>query len=135
MDLVHRDQPVPEESRPRLPYLAEQGVIEAVGRGRGARHILSRQFYSFLGKTGVYTRKRGLDRETNKALLLKHIQDSQPEGSQFQELAQVLPALSRDQVQKLLRSLKVEGRVYSVGQTKSARWYPTPVQEGIAPES
>jgi ATP-dependent DNA helicase RecG len=135
LDLVHRDQPVPEESRPRLPYLAEQGVIEAVGRGRGARHILSRQFYSFLGKTGVYTRKRGLDRETNKALLLKHIQDSQQEGSQFQELAQVLPALSRDQVQKLLRSLKVEGRVYTVGQTKSARWYPTPVQKGIAPES
>jgi ATP-dependent DNA helicase RecG len=110
----------------------EQGVIERVGRGK---YILSRQFYGFLGKKGVYTRKRGLDRETNKALLLKHIRDNQGEGSQLQEFLEVLPALSRDQVQRLLRELKTEGLVHNVGRTKGARWYPGFAPQRIASEN
>ncbi len=83
----------------------------------------------------MYTRKRGLDRETNKALLLKHIQDNQQEGSKLQELMQVLPDLSRDQVQKLLQALKAVGRIYNVGHANAARWYPNPDLSGIAPKS
>jgi len=132
LDLVHREQSVPEELRSRLPALVEQGVIEAVGRGRGTRYMLSRRLYDFLGKTGAYTRKRGLDRETNKALLLKHIRDNRREGSRLRELVQVLPALSRNQVQTLVRELKAEERIYSVGRTKAARWYPVPARNGIA---
>jgi ATP-dependent DNA helicase RecG len=74
LDLIHREQPVSQDLKPRLPVLADQGIIEKIGRGRGTRYILSRQFYRFLRQKGVYTRKRGLDRETNKALLLNHIQ-------------------------------------------------------------
>jgi ATP-dependent DNA helicase RecG len=131
LDLVHREQRLPDTLRARLPTLVEQEVIERVGRNR---YILSHRFYSFLGKRGVYTRKRGLDRETNKALLLKHIQDNQQEGSKLQELMQVLPDLSRDQVQILLRELKTEGRIHNVGHTKAARWYPGQPQTGIALE-
>jgi ATP-dependent DNA helicase RecG len=131
LDLVHREQRLPDALRARLPTLVEQEVIERVGRNR---YILSHRFYSFLGKRGVYTRKRGLDRETNKALLLKHIQDNQQEGSKLQELMQVLPDLSRDQVQILLRELKTEGRIHNVGHTKAARWYPGQPQTGIALE-
>jgi len=76
LDLVHREQSVPEELKDRLITLKERGIIEVLGRGRGVRHILSRRLYNFLGKRGVYTRKRGLDRETNKTLLVKHIQDN-----------------------------------------------------------
>jgi len=61
--------------------------------------LLSRRFYRHLGKAGVYTRKRGLDRETNKALLVKHIEDNQAGGSRMEELRQVLPALARSQIQ------------------------------------
>jgi ATP-dependent DNA helicase RecG len=86
--------------------------------------MLSRALYAFLGQGGVYTRQRGLDRETNKALLLKHIQDNAQEGSQLQELRQVLPALSRTQVQVLLRELLAEGHIRLVGYTSAARWYP-----------
>src|SRR5579875_3873692 len=98
--------------------------LEQVGRGRGTRYILSRKFYRFLGKRGVYTRKRGLDRETNKALLLKHIEDNQQEGSQLGELMQVLPALTRFQVQTLLRELKRDRRIASVGTRRAGRWFP-----------
>ena len=105
-------------------HLLEQGIIERVGRGRGVRLLLSRRFYRYIGKAGVYTRKRGLDRETNKELLLKHIQDNRNEGSQLKELVQVLPALSYVQVQKLLQDLRMNGQIHKIGNTKAARWYP-----------
>lgn len=134
IDLVHREQTVPASLKPRVEHLLEQGIIERLGRGRGVRLLLSQRFYRRLGKAGVYTRKRGLDRETNKALLLKHIQDNRKEGSPLQELKQVLPALSRDQVQKLLQDLKIAGHIHKVGDTKASRWYPGSLPSGIASE-
>jgi ATP-dependent DNA helicase RecG len=125
LDLVHREQLVPDSLKPRLEPLLEQGVIERIGRGRGVRYLLSRRFYRFLGKPGVYTRRRGLDRETNKMLLLKHIQDSASTGATFSELQEVLPGLSRYQVQTLLRELKRKGQIRVEGTTKGARWFPT----------
>jgi ATP-dependent DNA helicase RecG len=123
---------LPQELHDRLPRLIELGVIEAQGRGRGTRYFISRRFYDFVGKKGTYTRKRGLDRETNKALLLKHIQDNKEEGSRFEELSQVLPAQSRGAIQRLMGELKDEGRIHVVGRTKAARWYPGPAKQDIA---
>ncbi|MBM4273344.1 MAG: transcriptional regulator [Deltaproteobacteria bacterium] len=124
LDLINREEPIPAQLRPRLPHLVDHGVVEKVGRGKGVRHIIARQFYRFLGKKGVYTRKRGLDRETNKMLLFKHIQDNRKEGSRLQELMQVLPACSRGQIQGLLKELEKEGRVHHVGATRGALWFP-----------
>jgi len=124
IDCVHRGESIPELLRPKIEHLLDQGVIERVGRGRGARLLLSRRLYRHLGKGGVYTRKRGLDRETNKTLLLRHIEDSGSGGARLNELQQVLPALSRAQVQTLLRELRREGRIRSRGITKAARWFP-----------
>lgn len=132
VDLVHREQRIPDSLKSRVEHLLEQGIIERVGRGRGGRLLLSRQFYRHIGKAGVYTRKRGLDRETNKELLLKHIQDNRREGSPMRELLQVLPALSRAEVKNLLRGLRNEGRIHNVGRTKAARWYPGTPSSGIA---
>lgn len=132
VDLVHREQPVPDDLQSRVNHLLDQGIIERVGRGRGVRLMLSRRFYRHIGKAGTYTRKRGLDRETNKELLLKHIRDNRKEGSQLKELMQVLPSLSRAQVQNLLQSLKHEGYIYKVGATKGARWHPGKSPSGIA---
>lgn len=101
----------------------EQGVIDRVGKGRGTRYLLSRRFYRFLGKGGVYTRRLGLDRETNKALLLKHLDDSLPEGCAMAELQQVVPALGRRSIQVLLEDLRSEGRVRVEGKTRGARWF------------
>lgn len=129
LDLVHREQTVPDSLRQCLQKLLELGAVERVGRGRGTRHILSRRFYAVLRKKGVYTRKKGLDRETNKALLLKHIRDNAKEGSTLAELRQVLPSLSRASVQWMLRQLKDEGHLYLKGRTKAARWYPASLQK------
>ena len=131
VDLVRREQHVHDPFKSRVEHLLEQGIIERVGRGRGVRLLLSRRFYRHLGKAGVYTRKRGLDRETNKELLLKHIQDNRHEGSRLRELVQVLPALSYVQVQKLLQDLRIQGRAHKVGNTNAARWYPGSSLSGI----
>ncbi|MFC1611274.1 RNA-binding domain-containing protein [Myxococcota bacterium] len=125
LDLVHREQQIPEYLRPRIATLASASVIETVGRGRGTRHLLSRRFYDFTGTPGAYTRKRGLDRDTNKALLLKHIESHREDGSPIGDLMQVLPALSRDQVRVLLRELRKGGQIDVVGTSRAARWYPT----------
>ena len=117
---------VPTSFRPRVEHLIELSVLERVGRGRGSRPLLSRRFYRHLGKPGVYTRERGLDRETNKALLLKHIEASGEDGAPFQDLAQVLPVLPRSTIQRLLRELRDEGRVQVAGQRRGARWIPCP---------
>ena len=76
--------------------------------------------------TGVYTRTKGLDRDTNKALLLKHIRDNAATGAQMEEFRQVLPALARSQIQVLLRELRGEQAVHKLGVTRAARWFPGP---------
>ena len=113
--------------RSRLRHLTEMGIVEHVGR---KKYVLARSLYSAAGKPGVHTRKVGLDRETNKQLLLMHIRNSGEEGSPLNELQQVLPALNRGQIQSLLRELKKENQIHCIGNTKAARWFygPAPKQ-------
>lgn len=47
-------------------------------------------------------------------------------------MGNLLPALSRNQVQSLLKELKGAGKIHIVGRTKSGRWYPGQAPEGIA---
>ena len=123
VDLVHREKKVPAHLKSRVQYLLDQGIIERLGRGRGTRMLLSQRFYRHLGKPGVYTRRRGLDQETNKALLLKHVTDSGKEGSAFNELIQVLPYLTRRQIQYLVEKLKQDDLIVLKGSTKGSRYY------------
>ena len=123
VDLVRRDQPIPDVLRPRVEPLLEKGILERVGRGRGTRLLLSRRFYRHLAEAGVYTRKRGLDRETNKALLVRHLEESGTAGSPMSELQQVLPAVARGQLKRLLVELRQDGRIRLVGQRRGARWH------------
>jgi ATP-dependent DNA helicase RecG len=120
---IHCEQPIPKHLKPRIELLLEQGIIESIGRGKGRRLFLSRRFYHHIGKSGVYTRKRGLDRSTNSALLLKHIHESRSAGAQFLEFTQVLPSLSRKQIQSILHELKSDGKVKLTGKNRGARWF------------
>ena len=133
LDYLRREQSMPEHLKACLPGLISVGAVESIGRGRGTRYILARGLYAALGSKGVYTRTKGLDRGTNKALLLKHIQDNAASGAQMEEFRQVLPALSRSQIQVLLRELRAEGLIHSVGMTKAARWYPGAGREELQP--
>ncbi len=131
LDIIHKGQSVPEHFKPRLDKLVDIGVIEKFGRGRGVKYILSRQYYKATGQKGIYTRRKGLDRETNKALLLKHITENGDQGSRLKDLMQVLPALTMPQVQTLLRELKSKGKIYKVGNTRASLWFPGSEEKSI----
>ncbi len=123
LDALRRQQPVADPLQTRLPTLVNAGIVERHGRGRGVRYILSRGMYAALGQRGAYTRERGLDHETNKALLVQHISQNDVEGCPLADLRQVLPALSGPQVQGLLQELRSEGRIRVMGARRWARWH------------
>lgn len=135
LDHIQREELLPLVLRPRVARLVDLGAVERIGRGRGVRFLLSRRYYDLAGRAGAYTRKVGLDRETHKELLVRHLRRVGEKGSDLQELHQVLPMVSRNSLQKLLQQLKAETRVELRGVTRAARWFSTSATEPIAPGS
>lgn len=121
INALYHEEPLNDTMRSSLKHLTDLGIVEHIGH---SKFVLARSLYSAAGKSGVHTRIVGLDRETNKELLLKHIRDREKEGAPFMELQQVLPGQSRSQIQVLLRELRKENRIYCVGVTSAARWFP-----------
>ena len=97
--------------------------------------MLPRRFPLTTGRAGASKRQKALDRETNKELLLKHIAGSGPVGAQLKKLKQMLPSKHRGAIQALLRELRREGRVHSVGRTKGARWLAGPGIDSTDPNA
>ena len=127
LDCLHRDLPLNDALRARLPRLVEMGAVESNGgRGKGARYLLARRLYEAMDAKGVYTRKKGLDRDTNKALLVRHIDRNKVAGARMAEFQQVLPSLSRSEIQVLVRELAADQAIHKQGVTRAARWYPGP---------
>ena len=117
MGAASRSDKFPKELANRVARLVDEGFIE---RGTGRKLMLSRAYYEFVGKEAVYTRRKGLDREHNLALLLKHIQDNKAAGSKLDDLCQVLPSLPTTTVQSLLKTLKRRNEIDTSGRI----WYP-----------
>ena len=120
---LYYERPISESMRLRLKHLTEIGIVEQIGR---SKYVLARSLYSAAGKSGTHTRIVGLDRETNKELLLKHMREKGGEGTPLRELQQVLPGHNRSQIQVLLRQLREENRAYCVGKTSAGRWFAGP---------
>lgn len=138
LDALQRDQPLPAPMLARVPGLIEAGAVERQGRGKGARYFLYRGMYEVIGTPGAYTRRKGLDHETNKALLEKHLREAGLSGAPMRDLVQVLPALSRLQVKRLLGELAREGRAHLQGVTRGGRWFvglPTVLDQLDQPSS
>ncbi len=124
LDAIHKSKALDDYLKPTLKGLLSEGIVEIISRGK---YVLCKKYYTLAGKKGVYTREKGLDRETNRQLLLKHIRDNAESGSRLKELMQVLPALSKDQIQTLIKELKAEGQIFNKGKTRASLWYPKPI--------
>jgi ATP-dependent DNA helicase RecG len=120
LDAVHRERPIPAMAKDRVRALVAVGALERLERNR---LVLAQRYYLLAGQAFEYTRRRGLDRETKKALLVKHVERSGAVGVPFDELARVLPAEPKERLKVLLRELKRAGRVRVVGRTRAARWF------------
>lgn len=120
INAVLRSLPLPKDLQINAKRLAELGLIEKIGRNQ---YVLARKYYASKGKAGEHTRKTGLDKETNKELILKHIRSQKELGGKMCEFMQVLPMLSRRQIQKLVVELAQEKRIYKQGKNKTTRWF------------
>ncbi|MDR1192677.1 MAG: putative DNA binding domain-containing protein [Peptococcaceae bacterium] len=122
VDALFREQKLTPAMRERIKRLVDMGIVEHTGRGK---YVLARNLYEAAGKSGVHTRIDGLDRETNKELILKHIRESGDKGTPFKELRQVLPSRSRKQIHILLNDLRNDGKIELRGKTNNATWHST----------
>ncbi len=120
LDGLSREGKIKGELKAYAKRLLELGVIEKVGRDK---YIMSRRYYAGSGKSGVHTRMAGLDRETNKALLLKHIERQGKIGATALEFQQVLPALTKSEIRTLLNSLRSNNKIECRGKNKGSRWF------------
>lgn len=119
---LYHEQSVTESLKPCLKKLMDLGIVEHIGRNK---YVLARSLYTAVGKPGIHTRVVGLDRDTNKELILKHIRKNGDNGTPFKELQQVLPGHNRSQIQVLMRELRADGRINCIGKTSAARWFLT----------
>ena len=123
LDAIQRQSALTPLIQKRLLALIHTGAVESMGRGKSTRFFLSREMYEAIGEPGTYTRHKGLDHATNKALLLQHIRTNTKLGSPFSDLRQVLPALSDTQIRWIMGQLKEEGLIFPVGINRWARWH------------
>jgi ATP-dependent DNA helicase RecG len=125
LDALAHGRELTQEMKSRLPDLIETGAVESQGRGKGRRSFLSRALYETMGTPGVHTRQQGLDYETNKALILKHLGSCGESGAKMAELEQVLPAQSRATILRMLRDLQdtEPPPVELLGKSSAQRWF------------
>lgn len=120
LNLIKQNKQIPPNLSNNLKNLIEKGILESSGRGRGTKYFPSKRFYEFSGESGKYTKTKGLDKETNKSLLLQHL--AHYHKGQMKEFLEVLPQLNRDQIQSLLKELRMEKKIEFAGQRQSGYW-------------
>jgi ATP-dependent DNA helicase RecG len=99
--------------------LLEANLIEPYGRGRGYKYILSKQYYTATDKRGEYTRIKGLDKGTNKQLILTHLQHHK-KGYAADFMA-ALKNVKRPTLNQYLKELQNEGQIELVGNRRIGR--------------
>jgi ATP-dependent DNA helicase RecG len=121
IDALFHERKLTDNLRLRIKRLIDSGIVEHTGRDK---YVLARSLYDAVGKSGTYTQRVGLDHETNKELILKHIIILHGDKSTpLNELYQALPGHSRGQLQALLKALRNEQRIHPQGKTSAAKWF------------
>jgi ATP-dependent DNA helicase RecG len=90
------------------------------------RLMLAQRFYTASGKPGTYTRTKGLARPQQKELVVQHLRESGTAGAGFGDFTEMLPGLTRGQIQTMLKELRKDERIHLVGERRFARWYAGP---------
>ena len=82
------------------------------------RYILSKEYYGFINKKEEYTRRKWIDKNIQKELLLQYFKDHN-RGRMSDFLRLFDDRLTRRQIQGLLKILKTEGFIYFNGKPRS----------------
>ena len=96
--------------------LLELGLIEKIKFGK---YILSKQYYDYINRKGEYTRRRGLDKETNKRLILEHLKHYKK--GFISDFIEVLKGIPKPTINKYLSELKKDGKIDLIGNPKISK--------------
>lgn len=96
------------------------GIIERIGKTRGSKYMLGHKYYSFEGKTGIYTRIAGILRQTKKHLIIEHIEKNKI--GYAKDFDDIFPDLKRQDISNLLQELKMEKKITHKGSPRSGHW-------------
>ncbi len=118
-DLASSTQKSEQETRAVLERLAESGLVEAHGAGRGRTYTLSVKVYRKAGQKSGYVRQVGFDPIQQEQMVLQYIDTH---GSIKRAEVTDLCRISNDQAYRLLKRLKNRELVIQKGQSKGASY-------------
>lgn len=112
-----------EENRARviLETLAESGLVERVGTGRGRYYLLSPQYYKESNDSIAYVRNRDIDIIRYQELIM---QLASAKGFVTRADAVELLHISPSQAYRVLQKLKESGKLLLKGNGAGAKYYP-----------
>ena len=116
-DLAPSTQKSEQETRAALEKLAEAGLVEPHGSGRGRTYTLSAKVYRTTGQKAAYIRQAGFDPIQQEQMVLNYIDKH---GSIKRAEAMDLCRISKDQAYKLLNRLKDSEKIEKKGEKKGA---------------
>ena len=95
--------------------LLNNDLIEKAGQ----KYILSKKYYEDIGKKGEYTRRKGLDKNTNKTLILSHLKLHKK--GYMKEFVEALKDVPNKTINRYLYELKEEGKIELIGNPSISR--------------
>jgi ATP-dependent DNA helicase RecG len=72
------------------------------------------------GKTGLYTRLKGISREKQKELIIRHLMKNKK--GIMKDFQDIFPELKPMDISNLLRELKKEGKIRHMGPRNTGYW-------------
>lgn len=117
LEKIRENQPVSKVEN-RDKFLGT-GVIEQLGKTRGAKYILSHAYYKHEGKVGEHTRLTSLVRSKYKELILNHLGKNKGLRHDLQDAFQ---ELKPQDISNILQELKRENKIIFIGSRRSGYW-------------
>jgi ATP-dependent DNA helicase RecG len=103
--------------RATIEKLVESGLVEPHGTGRGRSYTLSAKVYRSTGQKSAYIRQMGFDPIQQEQMVLSYIgTHGSIKRSDVAELCQLNPS----QAYRLLKRLKVQGKIVLTGEKRYA---------------
>lgn len=118
LEKIRENQPVVNvESKSKF---LDIGVIEQVGKTKGAKYILSHKYYAHEGKVGIHTKLTGISREKYKELIIKHLRKNK---GYRRDLQDAFPELDSMTISNFLQELKRDKKIRFAGSSSSKKGY------------
>jgi ATP-dependent DNA helicase RecG len=108
-----------DAARATLNRLADRGLLESRGHGRGRSYHLSASLYRRLGATSEYVRARGFDDLQQEQMVMTYLAEN---GSITRREAAELCRIDPTAAGRLLKRLRAAGKLALTGERKGARY-------------